>query len=536
MAIWDKINKVTEKVVGSISGTQEDESTKSIHDEFNPTLGAATGKKTTFQENGLLFGSDFYPYSQLNPIQLVNKPTTQLMQGVAQAVTESGKTLTLVFAYNQTERFLKALNYANEQIALAHGTTPSYKYLLQSIEGSKLEIYEDYAQLYHLTTGFKNLLDNSMWSGGTTVTMYFPDMDIQCVGLTTDGRYQVIVKHNGESYVLELSANEQGAAQQAAEYISTAKQNGTQAFNDLEILKEILSPNSGKERRFTFNGEELQISQEMDVFNAYRLTFRQLAAECTDCVKAEFQKRVNNLTSYLQIFPDLYRKYLDLMVGKAMEIIVAEGIWSVTNEVFLKEHTSSFHLVATDVFTTMESVELTAQANQQAIANVMSYIPKIRGGMGFSIKATVKAMAGSTAFNLTRDTVGKELIKSAASINQAQQIELYNRINHDILFEHVFLDYWRVFLTLIVLLKSCDKAIWWPVDKDIEQTTNVFTNLSNPAFPKDKLVPVFVGILKLHPYNVDYYKFMVARFGETDEVNAIKDYFGYSDLSSPYTL
>ena len=59
MAIWDKINKVTEKVVGSISGTQEDESTKSIHDEFNPTLGAATGKKTTFQENGLLFGSDF---------------------------------------------------------------------------------------------------------------------------------------------------------------------------------------------------------------------------------------------------------------------------------------------------------------------------------------------------------------------------------------------------------------------------------------------------------------------------------------------
>ena len=33
-------------------------------------------------------------------------------------------------------------------------------------------------------------------------------------------------------------------------------------------------------------------------------------------------------------------------------------------------------------------------------------------------------------------------------------------------------------------------------------------------------------------YNVDYYKFMISRFGETEETSTIKDYFGYADLNN----
>lgn len=535
MALWDKINKAKEKIVGGISGTSNDESTKSIHDEFTPQLGSVTGKKTTFRENDLLHGAESYPYSQLSPIQLVNKPTSQLMQGVAQVATADLKTLTLVFTYNQTDRFLKAMTYANEQIALAHGNTVKYKFLLQSLEGSKLEVYDDYALMYYLKTVFKSIIENSMRAGATMVVMYFADMDIQYAPAATAGRYQVVVVHGKETYTLELGAADQTLIENAIDYITEANQSGKPVFREPEALKNALTPATGEGKTFTLCGNELQIPQEMDVFNSYRLTFRKLAVDCAECVKAEFEKRINNLNTYIQIFPNLYRHYLDLMIGKAMEIMVAEGVWSATTESFSKEHTENFHLVAADIFTTMQSIEATMQANQQATKNMIKEVTRFADNIGLnknrSGNATIERIS-----NMPGNIARKAAIQSAASINLAQQIELYNRINHDILFEHVFLDYWCVFLTLVAHLKIAGKDIWWAADEVTEHANNIFANLKNPAFPKDKLVTVYIEILNTQPYNKDYYTFMVSQFGDNAETAAIKDYFGYSDLNNKYTL
>lgn len=535
MALWDKLNKATEKVVSGISGNSNDEGTKTIHDEFTPQLGSVTGKKTTFRETDMLHGTEIFPYSQLSPIQLVNKPTSQLMQGVAQTATDSGKVLTLVFTYNQTDRFLKALTYANEQIAQARGDSVKCKFLLQSLEGSKLEVYDDYALMYYLKTGFKSIIENSMRAGATMVVMYFADMDIQYAPAATAGRYQVVVVHGEETYTLELGAEDQPLIEEAITYITEAKQSGKPVFREPEALKNALTPATGAARAFTLCGEELQIPQELDVFNSYRLTFRKLAVDCTECVKAEFEKRINNLNTYIQIFPNLYRHYLDLMIGKAMEIMVAEGVWSATTESFSKEHTENFHLVAADILTTMQSIEATMQANQQATENMIKEVTRFADNIGLnknrSGNATIERIS-----NMPGNIARKAAIQSAASINLAQQIELYNRINHDILFEHVFLDYWRVFLTLVAHLKIAGKDIWWAADEVTEQANNIFANLKNPAFPKDKLVTVYLEILNTQPYNKDYYTFMVSQFGDNAEIAAIKDYFGYSDLNNKYTL
>lgn len=535
MALWDKLNKMTEKVVGGMTGSADDEATKSIHDEFTPQLGTIGGKKSALRENDLLYGDKSYPYAQLNPIQLVNKPTAPLTQGVAQVATNSGEVLNLIFSHSQTDRFLKAMNYANEQIALAHGNTIKYLYLLQSLEGSKLEVYEDYALMYHLPTGFKNIIANSMRSGAIVVIMYFADMTIQSIGATANGRYQVTVTHGEETYNLELDMADQFLAEDAIAYITAAKYSGKPVFREPEALKDALTPATGAAKTFTLCDEELQIPQELDVFNSYRFTFRKLAVDCTECVKAEFEKRINNLNTYIQIFPDLYRHYLDLMIGKAMEIMVAEGVWSATTESFSKEHTENFHLVAADIFTTMQSIEATMQANQQATENMIKEVTRFADNIGLnknrSGNATIERIS-----NMPGNIARKAAIQSAASINLAQQIELYNRINHDILFEHVFLDYWRVFLTLVAHLKIAGKDIWWAADEVTEQVNNIFANLKNPAFPKEKLVSVFLEILKAQPYNKDYFAFMVSHFGENAETAAIKDYFGYSDLNNKYTL
>lgn len=535
MALWDKLNKATEKVVSGISGNSNDEAAKTIHDEFTPQLGSVTGKKTTFRETDMLHGTEIFPYSQLSPIQLVNKPTSQLMQGVAQTATDSGKVLTLVFTHNQTDRFLKALTYANEQIAQARGDSVKCKYLLQSLEGSKLEVYDDYALMYYLKTGFKSIIENSMRAGATMVVMYFADMDIQYAPAATAGRYQVVVVHGEETYTLELGAEDQSLIEEAIAHITEGKQSGKPVFRELEALKDALTPATGVAKTFTLCGEELQIPQELDVFNSYRFTFRKLAVDCTECVKAEFEKRINNLNTYIQIFPNLYRHYLDLMIGKAMEIMVAEGVWSATTESFSKEHTENFHLVAADIFTTMQSIEATMQANQQATKNMIKEVTRFADNIGLN-----KNRSGNETIerisNMPGNIARKAAIQSAASINLAQQIELYNRINHDILFEHVFLDYWRVFLTLIAHLKTAGKNIWWATDEATEQATRIFADLQNGAFPGANTVAVLLEILKTQPYNKDYFTFMIAQLGDNAETAAIKDYFGYSDLNNKYTL
>ena len=534
MALWDKLNKMTEKVVGSVSGHADEEAAKSIHDEFTPLVGTIGGKKTTFRESDILHGTESFPYSQLCPIQLVNKPTNQLMQGSAQTVTDSGKILTLAFTYNQADRFLKALTFANEQIMQAHGDLVKYKFLLQSLEGSKLEVYDDYALMFNLPTGFKSMMENSMRAGATMVVMYFADMDIQYGPAATAGRYQVIVIHEGGTYTLELGTADQTLIENAIAYITETKQRGLPVFCEPAALKETVAPVTGTAKTFTLRGEQLLIPQEMDVLNSYRLVFRRLAVDCTECVKAEFKKRINNLNTYVQIFPNLYRHYLDLMLGKAMEILKAEGILSTTAEAFSEEHTASFHLAATDVYTTMESIELTMQANQQATANMIKEVTKFADNIGLN------SSSGNALIDRSSDVPGnivrKAAIQSAASINLAQQMELYNRIDHDILFQHVFLDYWNVFLTLVCHLIDAGKTVWGATEEDAEQANRIFTDLKNHAYPSSDMAAVYLQILKTQPYSKDYYAFMISQFGETAETAAILDYFGYTDLDSPYTF
>ena len=106
------------------------------------TVAFGMGKKFVITESSLIYGTEEYTYSKLTPIRIVNPPSP-LLNGVASTVA-NGKELILAFDGNQKDRFVKAMTYANEQIDLANGTVRKYKYLLQSEQGTKIEVYEDY--------------------------------------------------------------------------------------------------------------------------------------------------------------------------------------------------------------------------------------------------------------------------------------------------------------------------------------------------------------------------------------------------------
>lgn len=172
---FNKLNSTVQKavngaqqVVGDLSGSQSANSASNntshtMYEVFAPKFGI--GRKFIFTENSLIYGDNEYKYSELTQIFLVNPPM-QFTNGVANTMA-NGKRLILAFEYSQKERFARALTYANEKIASANGTPINYKYILQSPDGIKLEIYEDYAILYYLESGHRNILSNSMQGGSS---------------------------------------------------------------------------------------------------------------------------------------------------------------------------------------------------------------------------------------------------------------------------------------------------------------------------------------------------------------------------------
>ena len=111
------------------------------------------GRSFILTNKSLIYGNKEYSYSDFVKINLSNVPTTALMNGTAQAILKSGNKLLLAFAFNQKDKFISTMNYANEQIDSANGVSKNYKYLLQSSNGSKVEVYDDYIRLYYIALG-----------------------------------------------------------------------------------------------------------------------------------------------------------------------------------------------------------------------------------------------------------------------------------------------------------------------------------------------------------------------------------------------
>ena len=385
--LFEKLNNIAKKVVdgagqimGNVSESQankeaENNTSHTMYEVFTAAFGM--GKKFIITESSLIYGTEEYTYSQLTPIRIVNPPMP-LSNGTASTVA-NGKELVLAFECSQKGRFAKAMTYANEQIDLANGTVRNYKYVLQSEQGTKIEVYEDYILLYALKSGIGSIVGNSIQGGSGGKVIYFTDMTIS-------------LNETAENIVLQI-------APQNADVVSVV-----------------------------LNTEQKTLAQDIIAYINETMT-----AEAT---KTEF-------------------------VPEAWEQV---------------------------------------------------------GG-------AAKGIAAATAFNLVRDGAEAGLLKGASQINQAQQLELYQRINPDNLFELVFIDFWRVFLSLTFTLNQNGKAIWYPTDDLAQQASNIFQNLSNPNFPQDKVLDVFFDILKTNPYVEDYHNFMFAKFGDTAETQAIKNYF-----------
>ena len=261
---FNKLNSTVQKavngaqqVVSDLSGSQSANTTSNntshiMYEVFTPALGL--GKKFIFTENSLIYGSAEYRYAELTQISIVNPPRP-ISNGVAQT-RANGKCLTLAFEYSQKERFASALTYANEQIASANGINQNYKYILQSPNGTKLEVYEDYAILYYLKSGYSSILSNSMKGGSSGSIVYFSDLALQLVSTvenTSDLQIDILGNNGTSTISMPLNQQDVDTAKAVISYIEEMK--NSEQNEPQETAPDNWEPIVGSIKKFSICGK-----------------------------------------------------------------------------------------------------------------------------------------------------------------------------------------------------------------------------------------------------------------------------------------
>ena len=167
-----------------------------------------------------------------------------------------------------------------------------------------------------------------------------------------------------------------------------------------------------------------------------------------------------------------------------MDLLISQGIWTVTYEAFWQQHKEDFHLAIDDYNSMIDSFNLTLENNQKAISGIMGFVPNLVGG-GFGLSGALKGIAKATAFNLVRDGIETSALKNA-NVKPAQRQALYQQINVEALLDHVFTDYWRVFLTLVWTLIQNGQDIGGRRRNWISGRRAFFKIFAIPASPRIK--------------------------------------------------
>lgn len=79
------------------------------------------------------------------------------------------------------------------------------------------------------------------------------------------------------------------------------------------------------------------------------------------------------ILSHLWNFSKIYADNLSPIIQKAVDVLVANGNWTVTFDSFYEQHTSEFHLGIDDYNAMTESVNLTV-ANNQKVLQVLCHM------------------------------------------------------------------------------------------------------------------------------------------------------------------
>ena len=283
----------------------------------------------------------------------------------------------------------------------------------------------------------------------------------------------------------------------------------------------------GIERRLPVLGQEVVVSRELDAYNSYRQQFMKMAITSTDRVKNDFYKMIHNLDDFFIHFPTMYQYYIQPMLKEAFNILIKNQIFEVSIEEFAETHINE-HCKSIDTYKQLSDVfNQTIIDNQNRISTRMSLIPSV---FGFG---SIAGFVAGVAFNAAMTGIEYNAIRNA-NVSIGQRETIFRSLNVHSLLSQVYEDYWNVYQTTNYYLNLHGKRVWHNLPEFQRKGLNIFHNLYNPSFPKDKMLESMISAIELYPYNDTYYKTMLNTYGRTQEIVNLCEYFGYGYLIKDY--
>ena len=88
----------------------------------------------------------------------------------------------------------------------------------------------------------------------------------------------------------------------------------------------------GEEKSFISLGRQLRISPELDVFNFYRKTYRELAKDAVGKLRSNYNNQIRCLDDFLVKFNDMYIAWRETLLENAVFVLAKAGAYDVTLE------------------------------------------------------------------------------------------------------------------------------------------------------------------------------------------------------------
>lgn len=295
-----------------------------------------------------------------------------------------------------------------------------------------------------------------------------------------------------------------------------------ESFSDYTALEPVDWPViEGEKVEFMLEGSVISFPKALDTCIRYRKYFDEAAEYYAARFEFKYGQCVEDFDTLVHYFPDMYSEGLRAMCRRAYSLLLPMGVFSANLDEFEQKHMAVYH-AAVDSFEAMAGIELQINAASENLGNQVGNSVQLQGG-GFGLKGAVKGIAKAEAFNFGVEMLGK-LVAQQTKMTKAQKSEVYNQFNKDRFFQEVLLDYKNTFYTLIQTLS--ENGILGSVTTLIsDNAKTTLTNLQNPMFPKDKLAEVFAQLISTNPFYLETFNVLKGRFGMTDEVQVLVNYF-----------
>lgn len=493
----------------------------------------------TITERSLIYGKKEFPFAELSPIVLKIKPS-KLRVGAAYSAHGDDELL-LQFPLGQAEQFAAAMAYANEKIAEANGIEKRYLTSIQAANGTRVELYDTYLKITEVSGG---LLGDAFGNKSLGEIINLSDISAEITTLTDSDAEVLNIYLKADDSSPAFSVPLKDGDDDAANMIIAATTSSIQQAVPTSLLPDTWEQVVGEKHVFPLAGAQLVVDPTEDAMNSYRKRFYNYADICFENLLRRYDAQIFDLQTFLHFLPDLYSEELTQLCKKAVEVLLLEGVFTITEEGFLQEQLGRYHYFADYIEGIYESMNEAAGAAQSAIQGIMGLIPDLDSSMTASIMMTrlsrgttsagdiAKTVAISEAFNLIKGGATSALMSRAEGISPENAQLIYDSINKRILCNLIKIEFRGVTWTLIDLLNENGIEVGASFAGNAELARNVFTNLSNPSFPADKKIEMMIKILQTDPYEPDYQNYLVDTYGDNEEVQEILAYFSPADIKA----